>query len=179
MNRPNAFNLTAVLEPQVSFANHFAKTLANGNRLAILANLTSGDAANITSSNPTLNNDASTSVGSVGRPAFVVRNTLRGFAVYQVDARYTRTFKLFDRLEPSFLLEANNIFNHNNLTGLTVTQATQAFVVGGTATQNANAGCSTAALAAGLGCAANVGLTGQRSTVLESRIVQWGAALRF
>lgn len=179
VNRPNAFNLTAVLEPQASFANRFARTLANGNRLAILANLTSGDAANITSTTPTLNNDASTSTGSVGRPAFVQRNTLRGFAVYQVDARYTRSFRLFDRLEPSFLLEANNIFNHNNLTGLTVTQATQPFIPGGTPAQNANAGCSTAALAAGLGCTANVGLIGQRSTVLESRIVQWGAAVRF
>lgn len=177
MNRPNAFNLTAVLEPTFSFTHSFARTIANGNRLAILANLTSGDTANILANNGNLNGDPST--GSVGRPAFVRRDTVRAYAVYQVDARYTRSFRLFDRLEPSFLIEANNIFNHNNLTGLSLTQAIQPFVAGGTAAQNANAGCSTAALAAGLGCAANVGITSTRTTVLESRIVQWGAALRF
>src|SRR5437879_3940949 len=36
-----------------------------------------------------------------------------------IDGRYTRTFpKLWDRVAPSFLLEANNIFNHTNVTYL-------------------------------------------------------------
>jgi len=166
VNRPNAFNLTAVLEPQIRFTNPFARVAANGNRLAILANLSSGDQANILASTPTLNGDAST--GSVGRPAFVGRNTARGFAVCQVDARYTRTFpSLFERIEPSFLIEANNLFNHNNLTGLSTTQPVQPFIVGGTAARNANAGISVGAP------------TRVRTTVLEARIVQFGFAARF
>ncbi len=165
VNRPNAFNLTAVIEPQTHFHNPLVRTLANGNRLAILSNLSAGDAANIVASVGTLNGDPST--GAVGRPAFVGRNTARALAVYQVDARYTRSFKLFDRIEPSFLIEANNLFNHNNLTGLAITQPVQTFVVGGPAAQNANAGVATGTP------------TLVRSTVLESRIVQWGFAARF
>jgi hypothetical protein len=51
------------------------------------------------------------------RPLFVGRNTIRTPAVYQFDARYSRTFyKFWDRLAPSFFIEANNIFNHPNIT---------------------------------------------------------------
>ena len=165
VNRPNAFNMTAVLEPELHFTNRFARIAANNNRLALSANAGSGDAANIVANVGTLNGDPST--GAVGRPAFVARNPLRAFATAQVDARFTRSFRFFERVEPSFLLEANNIFNHNNLSGLSVTQPVQTFVVGGTALQNANAGV------------ANGTPTYTRSTVLESRIVQWGVAARF
>jgi hypothetical protein len=47
----------------------------------------------------------------------VGRNTVRTPNVYQLDARYTRTFfKLWERLQPSFFAEANNVLNHPNIT---------------------------------------------------------------
>jgi len=155
VNRPSAFNLTAVLEPEFNFQNKFVREISNHNLLAILANLSSGDQANVIASPGTINGDASAS--TVSRPAFVGRNSVRGPSIYQVDARYTRTFpKLFDRIAPSFLLEANNVFNHNNITGLAISQPV-----------NTTTGIATGARTTTL------------STVLESRIVQWGAAVRF
>ncbi len=166
VNRPNAFNLTAVLQPQLDFSNRFGHMLANGNRLALLANLSSGDQGNILANPATINGDAST--GGVGRPAFVGRNSVRSPSIYQVDARYTRIFPAIkERIEPSFLLEANNLFNHNNLNGLAITQPVQQFIPGGTAAQNAQAGVATGAPSI------------TRSTVLEARIVQFGFAVRF
>ncbi|AFL90353.1 putative collagen-binding protein [Terriglobus roseus DSM 18391] len=166
VNRPSAFNMTAVLEPTFHYGNGFLNTVANGNRFAILANLSSGDQANLTTSTGTLNGDSF--AASVQRPAFVGRNTFRSPNIYQFDARYTRTFgKYWDRLEPSFLLEANNVFNHRNITGLTVTQATTPYNFTLSPAANANAGVATGAI------------TTVPSTVLEARIVQWGFAVRF
>jgi len=166
VNRPQAFNLTAVIEPEFNISNRILKEAANHNMLAVLANLSSGDQANILANTPTLNGDGST--GSVGRPAFIARNTLRTPSIYQVDARYTRTFPLIaHRIAPSFLAEANNIFNHSNITTYTATQTVQPFVVGGSPSANLNAGV-----------AANAP-TILRSTVLEGRIVQFGLAVRW
>lgn len=153
VNHPNAFNMTAVIEPTLSFQNRFAKEIANHNMVALLANVSSGDQASIlTGAN--INGDASTA--SVARPAFVGRNTVRSPNIYQIDGRYTRTFpKLFDRLSTSFLLEANNIFNHTNVTGIATTQPV---------------------LANGL---PNGAPSVVRSSVLEARIVQWGVAARW
>lgn len=174
VNRPSAFNMTAVLEPEFHFGNRFGNKLANSNRLALLANLSSGDQANLiatvtgTGVLPQLNGDPSTT--TVQRPAFVGRNTFRSPSIYQVDARYTRTFgTYFDRLQPSFLLEANNIFNHQNITGLSLSQPVYGFITNGTAVQNANAGLPVAGSS----------ITTTRTTVLEARIVQWGVAVRF
>ncbi len=37
--------------------------------------------------------------------------------MYQFDIRYTRSFfKLWEQLQPKFFIEANNIFNHPNIT---------------------------------------------------------------
>lgn len=154
VNRPSAFNLTAVLEPTFQFKNTFGREVANHNMLALLFNISSGDQGNILASNQTFNGDPSTS--GVGRPLFTGRNSVRSPNIAQIDARYTRTFpKIKDRIAPSFLLEANNITNHNNLTGIAVTQPV--------ATNGSPNGAPTASL----------------STVLEQRIVQWGLAVRF
>jgi hypothetical protein len=151
VNHPNAFNLTAVIEPTFSVSHGFLNTLANHNMLALLANLSSGDQQNIIT-NVSLNGDSS--VAAVTRPLFVGRNTLRSPSVYQFDGRYTRTFpKLFERISPSFLLEANNIFNHTNVTYL-----------GGTSTSVPQTAS---------------GLTITRGSVLEARIVQFGLAVRW
>ncbi len=153
VNHPNAFNLTTVMQPEFNLSHGFLNTLANGNMLAVLGILSSGDQATILTGTA-INGDPSTT--TVARPAFVGRNTLRSPSVYQVDARYTRNFpKLFDRLSTSFLLEANNIFNHTNATNLSVTQPV--FADG---TPN---GASTTV----------------RGSALEARIVQFGVAARW
>ena len=155
VNHPNAFNLTAVMEPTFTLSNRFLNSAANHNMIALLANVSSGDQASVLTG-VTLNGDSSTQ--GVTRPAFVGRNTVRSPNVYQIDGRYTRTFpKLFDRLSTSFLLEANNIFNHTNVTGIATTQAV-----------NATTGISTGAPP-----------TIVRSSVLEARIVQFGVAARW
>jgi hypothetical protein len=155
VDHPHSFNMSAVLEPTFGLNHGFLNTLANHNMVAVLANLTSGDTQNITTG-ATVNGDSS--VAGVTRPLFVSRNSMRAPTVYQVDARYTRTFpKLFDRIAPSFLLEANNIFNHTNVTGLSPTQAVT----------------SAGAPVAGTSVVTN------RSSVLEARIVQFGVAVRW
>ena len=147
--------MSAVLEPQFNVSNRVGREIANHNMLAILGNISSGDQANILASNTTFYGDAATS--GVARPAFVGRNSARGPSITQIDARYTRTFpKIKDRFAPTFLLEANNILNSNNVSTLAITQPV-----------NTSTGI------------ANGGTTTTRTSVLEQRIVQWGAAIRF
>jgi hypothetical protein len=121
INRPNALTLSSVWTPaNKNIGNRVLRTLANDNQFTVLANLSSGDQQNETATT-VLNGDALSGSGLTGatRPLFVGRNTLRAPAVYQFDIRYARTFfKLWERLAPSFFLEANNLFNHANITNL-------------------------------------------------------------
>jgi hypothetical protein len=121
INRPNAFTLSSVLQPSFpGIQNRVLRAIANGNQIALLGNLSSGDEQNEIS-NRVLNGDSLAGAG-VTRPLFVGRNTLRTPNIYQVDARYSRSFfKLFDRFTPKFFLEANNIFNHPNITSINTT----------------------------------------------------------
>jgi hypothetical protein len=166
VNHPNAFNLTAVMEPTFTLSHSFLNTLANHNMVALLANVMSGDQQNIIT-NVSLNGDSS--VGTVTRPLFVGRNSLRSPSLYQFDGRYTRTFpKLFERIAPSFLIEANNIFNHTNVTYL-----------GGTGTsvpQTVAQAGNTQGLPVGTPIAPP---TITRGSVVEARIVQFGIAVRW
>jgi hypothetical protein len=123
INRPDAFTLSTVWTPAVSLGSRVANYLANNNQLAFLANVSSGDEQNITA-NSVLNGDtlAGSGSGAATRPIFVGRNTARTPNVYQFDLRYTRTFfKLWERLQPKFFIEANNIFNHPNITTVNTT----------------------------------------------------------
>lgn len=166
VNHPNAFNLTAVMEPTFSLSHSFLNTLANHNMVALLANVMSGDQQNIIT-NASLNGDPS--VATVTRPLYVGRNSLRSPALYQVDGRYTRNFpKLWDRVAPSFLLEANNIFNHTNVTylGGTSSSVPQAVV---TAANDPRGPIGTP-----IGSP-----TITRGSVVEARIVQFGLAVRW
>ena len=115
VNRPQAFNMSAVLAPTFHLSG-FVNHLLNDNQLTVLANLASGDEQNETA-NLNLNFDP---VGSsVQRPAFVGRDTLRTGGIYQVDARYTRILaRIHDRIFPKLLAEANNVFNTKNVTTL-------------------------------------------------------------
>lgn len=152
VNRPNAFNFTSVFSPTFKTDNKVVRILANDNQLAILANISSGDQQNITSSFSPLNGDAST---SSQRPLYIGRDTVRGPSIFQIDARYTRTlFHIKERIAPKIIAEANNIFNNKNVTSLnTVVTTTSAGVPTIPSTFPKN------------------------STVLEGRIIQLGIRL--
>ena len=128
INRPNAFSLTTVWSPIAKFDNHAANYLANNNQFTVLVNVSSGDDQNI-AANTVLNGDSL----ATSRPLYVGRNTAVTPGVYQFDVRYTRTFfKIRERLQPKFFIEANNVFNHPNVTTInttaTVTAATGAII---------------------------------------------------
>ena len=149
VNRPHAFTLSSYIAPRTS-ATGFWGYLANNNELSILANISSGDAQNIVA-NRVLTGDPLVTT-AVTRPLFIGRYTARGPNIWQFDARYTRTlFTLWDRVKPKFLAEANNLFNHPNITTLNTT-----------ATVNAAGAITTPASLL------------PQSTVLEGRIIQLG-----
>ena len=163
VNRPSAFNLTAVMEPTFTLHNRFANEVANHNMLAVLANISSGDQSSIFTGS---SQNGDSTVTSITRPSFVSRNTVRSPSIAQIDARYTRSIsKLFDRVSPSFFIEAQNLLNHTNITGIATVQPVTAF---NPAIVGPNGGIPTGAAPAV-----------SRSSVLEARIVQFGAAIRF
>ena len=148
INRPNSFTASTVWNPTVKLDNRIINYLLNNNQLTFLANMSSGDQQNITA-NTVLNGD---SLGT-SRPLFVGRNTARTPNVYQFDLRYTRTFlKLWERFEPKFFIEVNNIFNHPNITTINTTATVNALT--GAITSNPT--------------------FAPVSTLLEGRIVQLG-----
>lgn len=151
VNRPSAFTLSAFLAPRTTGGSRFWNWLANNNELAVLANLSSGDQQNITSTR-NLTNDTKAAT----RPLYIGRDTVRGPNIYQVDARYTRTFfTLWEHLKPKFIAEVNNVFNKENITSLNTAVAVDA---SGLATPGAS-------------------FLQPASTVLEKRIVQFGVRL--
>lgn len=162
VNRPSAFNLSAVMEPTFSLHNSFANELANHNMLAVLANITSGDQSSIYTGSA---QNGDSTVTSITRPAFVARNTIRSPKIAQIDARYTRSFtKIFDRVSPEFFIEAQNLFNHTNVTGIATVQPVTSF---------------NAAISGPNGGIPNGPAKVNRTSVLEARIVQFGLAARF
>jgi hypothetical protein len=149
INRPDAFSLSTVWAPISNWDNRVVKHLANNNQFAILANITSGDEQNVTA-NSVLNGDTL----ATSRPLYVGRDTVRTPNVYQFDVRYTRTFfKLWERFQPKFFIEANNVFNHPNITSIN----------------------TTAAVTASTGAIITNPTFAPTSTLLEGRIVQLGA----
>ena len=146
INRPNAFTLSTVWAPVVKLDNRVWNYLLNRNQFTVLGNVSSGDEQNITA-NTVLNGDSL----ATSRPLYIGRNTARTPNVYQFDIRYTRSFfTLWEKLKPQFFIEANNVFNHPNITTLNTT-----------ATVNATTGIITA----------NPTFA-PVSTLLEGRIVQ-------
>jgi hypothetical protein len=126
VNRPNAFTVSSVWSPIAKLDNRIVNYLANNNEFSLLANITSGDQQTI-NANTVLNGDTL----AVSRPLYVGRNTVRTPNIYQFDMRYTRSFfKIKERFVPKFFIEANNLFNHPNITTInttaTVTAATGA-----------------------------------------------------
>ena len=152
VNRPNALLITAVLAPSFKIENKFLNRLANDNQLTMLGNFSSGDQQNITSSVQPLNGDSNT---SMQRPLFIGRDALRGPNIYQFDARYTRIlFRIKERIQPKIIAEANNLFNHRNITALNAVVPTTS-----------------------LGVPTIPAVFPPLSTVLEGRIIQLGIRL--
>jgi hypothetical protein len=75
---------------------------------------------------------------------------------------------LWERVEPQFFIEANNLFNHPNVTALNTSVAIGALNAAGLPT--ATTGVPTAPLPSSFPAS---------STVLEGRIVQLGLAVHF
>jgi hypothetical protein len=122
VNRPQALTASIFFQPTVKWDNKALRYLANNNQFTLLANVSSGDEINVTSTR-NLNNDTL----ATSRPLYVSRNSARGANVYQFDSRYTRSFfKWHERLEPKFFAEVNNIFNHKNITTYTSSLAVDA-----------------------------------------------------
>jgi len=172
VNRPSSFTLSSIIEPQWKADNAFLRTLLNHNMFAVLTNLSSGDQQNITGKT-VINGDQKTS--AVTRPLFVGRDTVRGPSIYQVDLRYTRTIaKLWERLEPQFFIEANNLFNHPNVTSLNTSVAIGGLNAAGLPTPSTGLPVNSAGAVIPLPSSFPAS-----STVLEGRIVQIGLAARF
>jgi Carboxypeptidase regulatory-like domain len=126
INRPNAFTMSAVINPHYKLDNRVMNYLANGNQLTMLAYLSSGDQESITTST-VLNNDP---IGAPQRPLGIGRDTVTTPAVYQIDTRLTRTLYSYrERLNAKFIFEALNIFNTRNITATNATAATTALGV--------------------------------------------------
>jgi hypothetical protein len=150
VNRPQALTMSWFIAPKSASTNRAWKWLANNNELALLGNLSSGDEQNITA-NKNINNDPKAAT----RPVFIGRDTVRGPNIYQIDARYTRTFfTLWERLKPKFIAEFNNVFNRENITALNTVVPVDSLGVAQMPTQFLPS-----------------------STVLEKRIVQFGVRL--
>ena len=167
INRPVGFNTSAVYQPTTSFGNRYVRGLFNDNNFAVLVNATSGDEQNlVTGTN--LNND--TLSAGQQRPLFVARNTLRTPKIVQADLRYTRTFAtIADRIRPQIFVEANNLLNRSNITSINTT----AGVVAPAITNNVLTNPTTA------GTVSTNPTLVPTGTVLEARILQFGARIEF
>jgi hypothetical protein len=124
-DRPHVFNMTGVFMPQVHSSSKIARYLLNLNRLSVGLVASSGDVFNI-GSNQILNGDSS-AAPAYKRPLFVGRNTLRGPATFELNARYSRLFALTERKSLEFLAESTNITNTLNVTNLDTTAQVDAF----------------------------------------------------
>jgi len=82
--------------------------LVNGNLIAAIATLQSGEVFNM-GSNRVLNGDPSTS-SSFQRPLFIGRNTLRAPRTSEFNIRYSQLFPLRERMKLEFIAESTNVF---------------------------------------------------------------------
>jgi hypothetical protein len=109
-DRRHSLQASGVYQPESS--NYWIKN----NRLGFTLTAISGDVFNV-GSNRVLNNDQSTA-GTFQRPLFIGRNTFRGPATFQLDMRYSRIIPVRERFRGEFFVEATNLFNRTNVTGV-------------------------------------------------------------
>ena len=124
-DRRQVLNMTGVFTPQFHGRGKLARYLLNLNRLSIGMVATSGDVFNI-GSNRILNGDSSVPAAN-HRPLFVGRNTVRGAAVFELNARYSRLFPVSERKSFEFITESTNIVNTLNVTNLNTTAQVDPF----------------------------------------------------
>jgi hypothetical protein len=163
INRPDSFTLSTVYQPKTHFDNKFVNGIFTNNLFAVLGNFSSGDQQTITTTTK-VNGDAI----ATSRPLFVGRNTARTPKIAQVDMRYTRTFAtLWDRVKPQIFIEANNLLNRSNFTSINTTASVYT--------------AATAPTAAQIGAITPTGNPSfaPTGTVLEARILQFGAKIQF
>jgi hypothetical protein len=108
-DKRHVLNMTAVFQPELRAAKGWAHRLLNGNMLALTVQAASGDLFNV-GSNRVLNLDSS-EPAAFQRPLFIGRNTLRGSAVFELNARYSRFFPINDRYRLEFYAESTNLTN--------------------------------------------------------------------
>jgi hypothetical protein len=124
-DRPQVFNMTGVFMPQVHTSSSVVRYLLNLNRLSIGLVASSGDVFNM-GTNQILDGDTS-AAPAYQRPLFVGRNTIRGPAIFELTARYSRLFALTERKSLEFMAESTNIMNTLNVTNLDTTAQVNAF----------------------------------------------------
>ncbi|MCL4852012.1 MAG: hypothetical protein KJZ78_11615, partial [Bryobacteraceae bacterium] len=118
-DRRHAFNGNLVYTPVLQSGNRALQYLVNGNRIAVIATIQSGDVFNM-GSNRVLNGDPSTS-SAFQRPLFIGRNTLRAPRTSEFNVRYARLVPLGERMKLEFIAESTNVFNRTNVVGLNST----------------------------------------------------------
>jgi hypothetical protein len=181
INRPNSLTGSVVYRPASSLGNKYLDGALHGNEFGLLANISSGDEQNITTSTK-VNNDALATV----RPLFVGRDSVRAPAIYQFDLRYTRDLGSYfeNKITPKLLVQANNIFNHSNFTSLNTSASVQKCIASGTPGAAGYNPCTNALTPA----AGSSYIAGQitsaptllpTSTLLEARILEFGLKIDF
>ncbi len=160
INRPDAFTISLVYQPNTRFDNHILNSVVQGNTFALLGNMETGDEQSITTSSK-INGDAL----ATSRPLYIGRDTVRTPPIYQYDVRYTRTLgTVVHKIQPKLLIEANNLFNRSNVTSIN----TSATVV-------TNAGNPLGPI----GTITTAPTFLPTSTLLEARIIQFGLKIDF
>ncbi len=118
-DRRHVFNGNFLYQPTLATDSRVLRYLVNNNRLAVLANIQSGEVINI-GSNMVLNGDAQTTA-PFQRPFAIGRNTLRVPRTSEFNARYSRLFPVRESMRFEFFAETTNVFNRTNVTGLNST----------------------------------------------------------
>ncbi len=167
IDRPSAFTLSGDFQPTWHGDSKPLRVLISNNDFTPTIVAESGIPQSIVSNN-ILNGDTTT--GSVTRPLFIPRNSVRGPSITQVDLRYTRTLGTwFEYFRPQFFVESNNLFNkHSNITTLNDTATTQPLVGGLPTTSGIPTGSIT-----------KNPTFAYQSTLLQARILQFGAKFVF
>lgn len=106
----STFSMSMVARPTLHLTNRFLNVLLNNNQIGLIVLANSGENFNITTAD--INRDG---VLGPDRPVGVGRNTGRLPAFVGVDARYSRIFRLRERLSFEIYAEATNIFNEKQV----------------------------------------------------------------
>ena len=111
--------MTGVFQPDWHTGNRIGNYLLSNNQLSITLQAASGDLFNV-GSNRILNGDTS-EASTYQRPLYIPRNSVRGPAIFELNARYTRLFPIREKMNAQFIAESTNVSNTLNVTALNTT----------------------------------------------------------